>query len=64
MLTDSRDIRRRLERDGFDLISVRGSHHKYRHPETRRVVILPHPKRDIPIGTVRSLYKQAGWQMD
>jgi predicted RNA binding protein YcfA (HicA-like mRNA interferase family) len=43
---------------------VRGSHHKYRHPETRRVVILPHPKRDIPIGTVRSLYKQAGWQMD
>ncbi len=64
MLTDSRDIKRRLERDGFDLISVRGSHHKYRHPETRRVVILPHPKRDIPIGTVRSLYKQAGWQMD
>jgi predicted RNA binding protein YcfA (HicA-like mRNA interferase family) len=64
MLADSRDIKRRLERDGFDLISVRGSHHKYRHPETRRVVILPHPKRDIPIGTVRSLYKQAGWQMD
>ncbi len=64
MLTDSRDIKRRLERDGFDLISVRGSHHKYRHPETRRVVILPHPKRDIPMGTVRSLYKQAGWQMD
>ncbi|HEX2553681.1 MAG TPA: type II toxin-antitoxin system HicA family toxin [Microvirga sp.] len=64
MLTDSRDIKRRLERDGFELVSVRGSHHKYRHKETGRVVILPHPRRDIPIGTVKSLYRQAGWPND
>jgi predicted RNA binding protein YcfA (HicA-like mRNA interferase family) len=64
MLTDSRDLMRRLERDGFELVSMRGSHHKYRHPETRRVVILPHPNRDIPIGTLRSVYKQAGWTID
>jgi len=24
------------------------------------MVILPHPRRDIPIGTARSIYKQAG----
>ncbi len=61
VLTDSRDIVRRLEATGFVLVSSRGAHHKYRHKETGRVVILPHPRRDIPIGTVRSIYRQAGW---
>lgn len=62
LLTDSREIIRRLEADGFVLVSVRGSHHKYRR-ETR-TVILPHPRRDIPIGTARSIYRQAGWALD
>ncbi|MBJ3785801.1 type II toxin-antitoxin system HicA family toxin [Devosia sp. MSA67] len=64
MLSDSREIVRRLEADGFALVSTRGSHHKYRHSGTGRVVILPHPRRDIPIGTVRSIYRQAGWSTD
>jgi predicted RNA binding protein YcfA (HicA-like mRNA interferase family) len=64
MLTNSRDIVRRLEREGFVLISVTGSHHKYRHPENRRTVIVIHPKKDIAIGTVRSMYRQAGWPKD
>lgn len=62
LLTDSRESIRRLEADGFVLVSVRGSHHKYRR-ETR-TVILPHPRRDIPIGTARSIYRQAGWALD
>ena len=62
LLTDSRDIIRRLEADGFELVSVRGSLQKYRR-ETR-TVILPHPRRDIPIGTARSIYRQAGWALD
>lgn len=64
LLTDSRDIIRRLEADGFDLVTVRGSHHKYRHAASGRTVILPHPRKDIPIGTVRSIYRQAGWALD
>lgn len=60
-LRDSRDIVRRLLGDGFELVSVRGSHHKYRHPSSGRTVILPHPRKDIPAGTVRSIYRQAGW---
>ena len=63
-LTNSRDIIRRLERDGFALVSVRGSHHKYKQAGTGRIVILPHPRKDIPIGTVRSIYRQAGWTLD
>jgi predicted RNA binding protein YcfA (HicA-like mRNA interferase family) len=48
MLRDSRDIVRRLKQDGFELVSVRGSHHKFLNVETRRFVIVPHPRRDLP----------------
>ena len=32
--------------------------------QSHRLVIVPHPKRDLPIGTVRSIYRQAGWSRD
>jgi predicted RNA binding protein YcfA (HicA-like mRNA interferase family) len=64
MLTDSRDIIRRLEKDGFILKAVRGSHHKFVHPTSKRLTIVPHPRRDIPLGTVYSIYKDAGWKKD
>ncbi|MGZ8417619.1 MAG: type II toxin-antitoxin system HicA family toxin, partial [Methyloceanibacter sp.] len=49
---------------GSELVSVRGSHHKFRHREPARVVIVSHPRRDLPKGTVRSIYKQPGWEPD
>ncbi len=61
MLRDSRDIIRRLERDGFVLRAVKGSHHKFFHPLLKRMVTVTHPRRDIPIKTVYSIYDQAGW---
>jgi len=64
MLRDSRDIIRRLRQDGFDLVSVRGSHHKFVHRQLRRMVIVPHPKSDLPIGTVNAIYKQVGWKKE
>ncbi len=64
LMRDSRDIIRRLLDDGFILVSTRGSHHKYRHAVSGRTVILPHPRKDIPAGTIRSIYRQAGWNSD
>ena len=63
MLRDSRDIVRRLKQDGFEL-AVRGSHHKFVHPRSRRMVIVTPPRRDIPKGTVKAIYAQAGWKQD
>lgn len=57
--TNSRKIIERLLKDGFELVSVRGSHHKYRKDGT--VVIVPHPKKDLPLGTARNIARQAGW---
>lgn len=59
MERNSRQIIRRLERDGFELVKITGSHHKFR--KNGKIVTVPHPKKDLPIGTVRAIYKQAGW---
>lgn len=56
---NSRKIIKRLKKDGFELVSIAGSHHKYRKDST--VIIVPHPKKDLPQGTARSIAKQAGW---
>ena len=64
MFNNSSDMIRRLKREGYVLKSVRGSHHKFVHEATKRMVIVPHPRRDIPIGTVHAIYKDAGWERD
>ena len=48
MLRDSREIIARLRQDGFELVAVKGSHHKFVHPMSRLVVTVPHPRKDIP----------------
>ncbi|WP_304359247.1 type II toxin-antitoxin system HicA family toxin [Collimonas fungivorans] len=45
---------------GWKHISTRGSHHKYRHPVTGKSVIVPHPKKDLALGTAESILKLAG----
>jgi predicted RNA binding protein YcfA (HicA-like mRNA interferase family) len=64
MLTNSRDIKRRLELDGWQLERVAGSHHVFKHPQSRETIVLPHPKKDLGKGLVRAIYKQAKWKSD
>ena len=64
MLRDSRGIIQRLLKEGYEQVSVSGSHHKFVQRELRRRVIVPHPKRDLPVGTVRAIYRDAGWEKD
>jgi predicted RNA binding protein YcfA (HicA-like mRNA interferase family) len=59
MERNSRRIIKRLKEDGFELVAVAGSHHKFRKGE--RTVTVPHPKKDLPEGTARAIAKQAGW---
>jgi predicted RNA binding protein YcfA (HicA-like mRNA interferase family) len=30
------------------------------HPETEHVVTVPHPRKDVPIGTIKSIEEQSG----
>ena len=58
---DSRKIITRLKSDGWDEIGVTGSHHHFKHASKAGKVTVPHPKKDLPRGTIASIYKQAGW---
>jgi len=49
-----------LEKKGFVLDRIKGSHHIYYHPETKRRVVVPLHKRDLPKGTMLEILKQAG----
>jgi predicted RNA binding protein YcfA (HicA-like mRNA interferase family) len=64
MLTDSRDIIRRLEREGWKHVRSKGSHRQYKHPTKIGRVTVSHPNKDIPPKTVADIYRQAGWPKD
>lgn len=56
----SADLIRELERDGWLLDRVRGSHHVFKHPTRSGIVVVPHPKKDLGAGLVAAIRKQAG----
>ena len=60
---NSREIIKALEADGWILRRVTGSHHHFRHPTRPGLVTVPHPKRDLPAGTVRAIERQSGLQL-
>jgi predicted RNA binding protein YcfA (HicA-like mRNA interferase family) len=45
---------------GFVLDPVKGSDHIFLHPQSKKRVVVPHPKKDLPFGTARIILKQAG----
>ncbi|MBI2165439.1 MAG: type II toxin-antitoxin system HicA family toxin [Chloroflexi bacterium] len=50
------EVIRVLRRHGFSLVSQRGSHQKWCHPESSRQVIVPyHRGKQLPLGTLRSI---------
>ncbi|MBA3040495.1 MAG: type II toxin-antitoxin system HicA family toxin [Alphaproteobacteria bacterium] len=59
----SADVISALQRDGWLLVATRGSHHQFKHPEKPGRVTVPHPKRDIPPGTLKSIEKQSGLKL-
>lgn len=62
-MVDSRTAIKAIEDDGWEHVATTGSHWHFKHPTKPGKVTVPHPKRDLPIGTVRSIFKQAGLPM-
>ena len=56
----SRELIRRIEKDGWYLAGVTGSHHHFEHPVKKGKVTIPHPNRELPRGTANCVLKQAG----
>ena len=49
-----------LTENGFILDRVKGSPHIYYHPDTRKRVVIPMHKKELPEGTLLEILKQAG----
>lgn len=60
--TSTRKIIKRLSEEGWELNRIKGDHHIFVHPDKPNLAIVPHPKKDLPIGTLRDIYKVAGWK--
>ena len=59
----AKQIITQLKAAGFLEASQNGSHLKMFNPETRRTAIVPvHSKKVVPIGTLKSIEKQAGFK--
>lgn len=55
-----RDAIKLIEADGWYLVSTKGSHRHYKHPDKPgRVTVAGHPSHDLAPGTLDSVLKQA-----
>jgi predicted RNA binding protein YcfA (HicA-like mRNA interferase family) len=63
---NGRQIVRALERAGFEILRVSGSHHVLGKPGSgaSRVIVPVHGAHDLPPGTVRSIVTQANLTID
>ncbi len=56
----SADLIRDMQRAGWQLDRVKGSHHVFKHPSRPGIVVVPHPKKDLGLGLVKAIRRQAG----
>jgi len=57
-LYSSKEIIQALLKNGFEFISQKGSHKKFK--KSSQTVIVPDPKNEIPLGTFSSILRQSG----
>jgi len=57
---NSRDVIKVLQKNGWYEVAQAGSHKQFKHATRPGRVTVPHPKRDIPAGTLKSIERQAG----
>ena len=56
----SLEVIRELLKNGWFEVAQVGSHKQFKHASKVGRVTVPHPKRDLPVGTLKSIEKQAG----
>jgi len=59
----SADVIDKLLADGWFEVARKGSHAQFKHRAKPGRVTVPHPKRDIPIGTLKSIERQSGLKL-
>lgn len=55
-----KELARILSKNGFNLDRVKGSHQVWLNKKDGKRVVVPMHKKDLPIGTLHAILKQAG----
>jgi predicted RNA binding protein YcfA (HicA-like mRNA interferase family) len=59
----SDEVIKALTAAGWRKVGQKGSHVQFKHPSAPGRVTVPHPKRDLPLGTLRAIEKQSGLRL-
>jgi predicted RNA binding protein YcfA (HicA-like mRNA interferase family) len=59
----SREIIRKLKENGWYEAAQAGSHKQFKHPSRPGRVTVPYPRKDLPLGTIRSIENQSGLKL-
>lgn len=54
---------RLLESAGWTLVRIKGDHHHFKHDSNPAIVTVPHPKRDLSVGVLRSIKRITGLKL-
>lgn len=60
----SKEVIKMLKDDGWEFARCTGDHYQFRHNIKKGTVTVPHPRKDIRIGTLKSISKQSGVNFD
>jgi predicted RNA binding protein YcfA (HicA-like mRNA interferase family) len=58
----SGDLIGQLQAEGWVRVGGKGDHAKFKHPNRPGHVVVPHPRKDLAVGTLHNIYRQAGWE--
>ena len=56
----SKQIIKVLKRNGWVLVSITGSHYNFKHKDNPYIITVPHPRKDLKIGTLNEIKKKSG----
>nr|WP_154324864.1 type II toxin-antitoxin system HicA family toxin [Pantoea sp. 201603H] len=55
----SSELIKLLEKNGWELIRINGSHHHFSNPDFSNIITVPHPRKDLKTGTLQRILKDA-----
>ena len=65
IFTKVKVVIKRLKQDGWYLKRIKGSHHQFKHPtKLGTVTVSGKLSKDVPLGTLKNIWKQAEIEED
>ena len=62
-MRSSREVIQVLKAAGWTLVRVKGDHHHFKHESYPAIITVPHPRRDLSIGVLKSIERVSGLKL-